>query len=149
MTRSAPRTIALEHAGDRAPRHSVQRLVRLHKSAPQGQEQQASDADNYAQCYDAVGTHGALGLREARQPLRKVWGPPPARKNVDDSDSAHAERKSDRKKNDWVHHNFSNAERQGERWRRTPSARIGKQVPPSAIRSTEKLCLDFLTRQLR
>jgi hypothetical protein len=31
------------------------------------------------------------------------------------------------------------AERGGERWRRTPSARIGKQVPPAAIRSTEKL----------
>src|SRR5437879_4640840 len=28
MTRSAPRTFALEHSADRAPRHSVQRLVR-------------------------------------------------------------------------------------------------------------------------
>src|SRR6266511_1371783 len=28
MTRSAPRTPALEHSADRAPRHSVQRLVR-------------------------------------------------------------------------------------------------------------------------
>ena len=30
-------------------------------------------------------------------------------------------------------------ERRGERWRRTASARICKQVPPAAIRSTEKL----------
>src|SRR5437762_3404946 len=30
MTRSAPGTIAMEHAADRAPRHSVQRLVRRH-----------------------------------------------------------------------------------------------------------------------
>src|SRR6266566_338476 len=29
MTRSAPRTFAMEHAADRAPRHSVQRLARL------------------------------------------------------------------------------------------------------------------------
>src|SRR6266540_4971238 len=28
MTRSAPETLALEHAADRAPRHSVKRLVR-------------------------------------------------------------------------------------------------------------------------
>src|SRR6266540_259661 len=30
MTRSAARTFALEHSADRAPRHSVQRLVRHH-----------------------------------------------------------------------------------------------------------------------
>ena len=30
-------------------------------------------------------------------------------------------------------------QRQGERWRRTPSVRICKQAPPAAIRSTEKL----------
>src|SRR6266404_6220256 len=28
MTRSAPRTLTLEHSADRAPRHSVKRLVR-------------------------------------------------------------------------------------------------------------------------
>jgi hypothetical protein len=32
-----------------------------------------------------------------------------------------------------------NRERGGERWRRTPGARIRKQTPPTAIRSTEKL----------
>jgi hypothetical protein len=31
------------------------------------------------------------------------------------------------------------AQRRGERWRRTASARTGKQVPSAAIRSTEKL----------
>jgi hypothetical protein len=30
------------------------------------------------------------------------------------------------------------AERRGERWRRAPSARLAKPVPPAAIRSTEK-----------
>src|SRR5205807_10068547 len=31
------------------------------------------------------------------------------------------------------------AEHRGERWRRAPSARMRKPVPPAAIRSTEKL----------
>jgi hypothetical protein len=30
------------------------------------------------------------------------------------------------------------AERRGERWRRTPNARICKQTPPAVIRYTEK-----------
>jgi hypothetical protein len=38
-------------------------------------------------------------------------------------------------------HITTNAERPGERWRRTQGARIREQVPPAAIRSTEKLGL--------
>jgi hypothetical protein len=34
------------------------------------------------------------------------------------------------------------AQRRGERWRRTPSARICKEAPSAAIRSTEKLAIN-------
>src|SRR5436190_8302631 len=39
----------------------------------------------------------------------------------------------------WIHADAPAAQRRGERWRRTASARICKQVPPAAMRSTEKL----------
>jgi hypothetical protein len=34
---------------------------------------------------------------------------------------------------------YVSGEREGERWRGAPEARICKRVPPAAIRSTEKL----------
>ncbi len=78
-------------------------LVRLHESAAQRREEQANDADGYAKYYGTVSTYGALTFREALRPLREPFGPPLARKKVDEPDSAHPERKGQKDKKTRVH----------------------------------------------
>ncbi len=100
--------LELVQSAERKARAAVRcrRFVRLHESAPQRWEEQANDADGYAKHYDTVSTDGALTFREALRPLHEPFWPPLARKKVDEPDSAHPERKSQKDKNTRVHDNL-------------------------------------------
>src|SRR5262245_8876842 len=77
MTRSAPPTSALEPAPSRAPRHSVQRLVRCsrrHASCLSSINSQPGDTEAEQHCHDAVdsGPNRADALDAVSRPADHV-----------------------------------------------------------------------------